>query len=105
MPRGGSRKGSGRKSGWNHSETQTIRVPAVFAEQLTEIAKALDDAESFDLDTESKNTTSGIKLCDQKDLEKIAQEILLDLTVTRNGKDKGAAKRALEAMIKQLSQS
>jgi hypothetical protein len=42
MGRGGHRDGAGRKSGWNHSETQTIRVPKVFAAQLMNIARQLD---------------------------------------------------------------
>lgn len=37
------------------------------------------------------------------DVEAIAQQILSDPTVTRNGKDKGAVKRGLEALLKSLS--
>jgi hypothetical protein len=42
MGRGGHREKAGRKSGWKHSETQTIRVPKVFAAQLLEYARLLD---------------------------------------------------------------
>lgn len=42
MGRGGHRDGAGRKSGWNHADTQTIRVPKVFAAQLLDIARQLD---------------------------------------------------------------
>lgn len=40
--RGGHRDNAGRKSTWNNGDTQTIRVPKVFADQLIEIAKKLD---------------------------------------------------------------
>lgn len=42
MGRGGFRDGAGRKSGWKHSETQTIRVPKIFAIQILEYARQLD---------------------------------------------------------------
>jgi macrodomain Ter protein organizer (MatP/YcbG family) len=40
---------------------------------------------------------------EQNHLEEIVNEILEDPTVTRNGKDKGAAKRALQALLNRLS--
>lgn len=43
MARGGKRKGAGRKSMWVHPETTVIRVPKVFAERLTKIARQLDE--------------------------------------------------------------
>jgi hypothetical protein len=46
MGRGGHRDGAGRKSGWNHADTQTIRVPKVFAAQLMDIARRMDLGES-----------------------------------------------------------
>jgi hypothetical protein len=49
MGRGGHRDGAGRKSGWNHADTQTIRVPKVFAVQLMDIARQLDLGESENL--------------------------------------------------------
>lgn len=42
MGRGGHRQGAGRKSGWKNSETQTIRVPKIFADQILEYARQLD---------------------------------------------------------------
>lgn len=42
MGRGGQREGAGRKSGWKHSETQTIRVPKIFAAQVLDYARQLD---------------------------------------------------------------
>lgn len=52
-PRGGYRENAGRKSGWNHKDTCTIRIPKEFASQLVEIARRLDKGEKIDNDTES----------------------------------------------------
>ncbi len=52
--RGGYRENAGRKSGWNHRETCTIRIPKTFASQLVELARRLDEGEKIDTDTESK---------------------------------------------------
>lgn len=52
-PRGGYRENAGRKSGWNHKDTCTIRIPKEFASQLVEIARRLDEGEKIDNDTES----------------------------------------------------
>ena len=54
MSRGGTRPNAGRKSGWNHGETRTIRVPTIFAEQLLEIARRLDQGDSIKFVTQSK---------------------------------------------------
>jgi predicted DNA-binding ribbon-helix-helix protein len=37
------------------------------------------------------------------EIEKLIEQVLADPVVTRNGKDKGAAKRALEALLKLLN--
>ncbi len=52
--RGGLRENAGRKSSWRHSETQTIRVPKVFALALMNLAHRLDSGEAIDTDTKSK---------------------------------------------------
>ena len=49
--RGGYRDKAGRKSGWKHKETCTIRIPKVFASQLVELAHQLDQVEEIDNDT------------------------------------------------------
>ena len=55
MPRGGKRKGAGRKSQWesgcSFSETTVIRVPKVLRNKLLEIAHRLDAGDNLDLDT------------------------------------------------------
>lgn len=58
MVRGGKRKGAGRKSVWKHSATQSIRVPKVFAAQLLEIARRLDDGEILEFVSSSEKTTN-----------------------------------------------
>ena len=54
--RGGYRENAGRKSGWNHRDTCTIRIPKTFACELVELARRLDNGEKIDIDTESKQT-------------------------------------------------
>jgi len=51
--RGGYRENAGRKSSWQHGETQTIRVPKAFANQLIQIARRLDNGEEIESDTKS----------------------------------------------------
>jgi hypothetical protein len=100
--RGGYRENAGRKSGWKHPATKTIRVPPEIADQVIDIAKQIDNAGmigGIDLITESNESIF------EPDLGAIVQEILNDPLVTRNGKDRGAAKRALEAIMKRLSNS
>lgn len=43
MARGGARSNAGAKAKWKHGKTKTIRVPEVFADQVIDYAKKLDD--------------------------------------------------------------
>ena len=45
MPRGGKRKGSGRKSTWNSTPTKTIKVPELYVEEIVRFARMLDEGE------------------------------------------------------------
>ena len=54
LGRGGYRAKAGRKSSWQHPETQTIRVPKVLVNQLLQLARRLDNGEPIDTDTKSK---------------------------------------------------
>jgi hypothetical protein len=49
MGRGGKRKGAGRHSRWKHSDTQAIRVPKAFAQQLLNIAMQLDEGVTIEV--------------------------------------------------------
>lgn len=57
MPRGGARKGAGKKSTWKSgckfSETKLIRVPERLADQLLEIAHKLDEGLDIEIVTKS----------------------------------------------------
>lgn len=66
MARGGKRKGAGRKSGWNHSETTVIRVPKVFADRLTNIARQLDEGTYLDPEQKSKKSPSQLAILDDE---------------------------------------
>lgn len=93
--RGGYRKNAGRKSDWKHTATKSIRVPPEIADQVIDIAKQLDNGfqvRIIDSAPESK----------ELDLDAIVQELLNDTSVTRNGKDRGSVRRALEAMANRL---
>ena len=48
MPRGGKRKGAGRKPSWENAETCVVRVPKVLSDKVLEIAHKLDRGESLE---------------------------------------------------------
>ncbi|NEP61197.1 MAG: hypothetical protein F6J96_35065 [Symploca sp. SIO1C2] len=54
MPRGGKRRGAGRKPDWRHGKTRTIRVPEALVEEILEYAHKLDTGDTTDYDTISK---------------------------------------------------
>lgn len=68
MPRGGTRKGAGRKSEWpsgcSFENTTVIRIPKNLKEKVVEVAKKLDAGEALDLDTKSESE----KVTKSKDL-------------------------------------
>ena len=71
--RGGYRVNAGRKSSWRHSETQTIRVPKVFVRQLMNLARKLDQGESIDFDTQSKQArTDNVANSNQPSCDSVA---------------------------------
>ena len=57
MSRGGYRQGAGRKAGWKHGETQTIRIPVALRDELLTIARQLDNRESIQVRTDSELKT------------------------------------------------
>ncbi len=99
--RGGYRKNAGRKSDWKHPATKSIRVPPAIADQVLDIAKQIDNVGGIggiDLIAESKESIF------EPDLDAIVQELLSDPVVTRNGRDRGSVRRALEAMVNKLQE-
>jgi hypothetical protein len=93
--RGGYREKAGRKSDWKHPATKTIRVPPEIADQVIEIAKQIDNGSQVSfIDSATKSN--------KVDLGAIVQELLTDPVVTRNGRDRGSVRRALEAMVSKL---
>lgn len=72
---------------WNTGETRTIRVPVALSDELLAIARRLDAGESI----EPSRTHS--------DLTASAERVLNDPQVTRKGKDRGAVRRALNALL------
>jgi hypothetical protein len=49
--------------------------------------------------TSSRSTTTGKT---KQEIEPLIEQVLADLSATRNGKDKGAVRRGLEALLKLL---
>ena len=84
MPRGGRRKGAGRKTQWesgcSFSETVVIRVPKVLKNKLLEIAHRLDAGEEIDLVSKSireRNDCLEAKVIDlEKELSQLKQQPL-----------------------------
>ena len=42
MPRGGKRKGAGRKSAWNAGKTKAVKLPELLIPEIVEFAKTID---------------------------------------------------------------
>lgn len=89
-PRGGYRQNAGRKSGWNHKDTCTIRIPKEFASQLVEIARRLDKGEKIDNDTESihreKDLVTKSKLVSSLGDRKFVHQSELQFDIDTNSK-------------------
>lgn len=83
MPRGGKRKGAGRKTSWasgcHFKDTKLIRVPVVIADQVLDYAHRLDAEDiSNELVTKSNNKRVSTKVDDSKtktDSEFISQSV------------------------------
>lgn len=103
--RGGSRDNAGRKSSWQHSATQTIRVPKVFAHQLVKIAHQLDNGEAIDIDTKSKQGSTD----NDTDSKSVASDIVtnsilpLKEALVQAGAILKAKRSARESLAKLLS--
>jgi hypothetical protein len=87
-PRGNANTLRPYKPKWRSGATQTIRVPIALADRLLDIAKRLDNGE---LTHES-----------QPNLSSEIERVLSDPAITRNGRDRGAIRRALIALQSRL---
>jgi hypothetical protein len=77
MGRGGQREGAGRKSGWTHSETQTIRVPKIFVAQILAYARQLDSG------SEIPGASSGIPNVDLGIPEQFESDTVSELAIVQ----------------------
>lgn len=62
--------------------------------------KSLDEFEKSDISTSSK--VKNLHTFDREKLSTIAKSLLNDANITRNGRDRGAVKRGVEAFIERL---
>lgn len=95
--------GRGKKAPY---ETVQMRVPLPIKSQVEQLIEqyrqqVLEEPRSTD-----ESLESDIEPVHRfSELELIVQEVLSDPTVTRNGKDKGAIRRGLEAVMRRLLSS
>jgi hypothetical protein len=102
MSRGGYRKGAGRKSSWQNSDTQLIRVPRVFAAHLLTMARKLDQNEF--LEPEFDMIDSVTESYDYNTLITLALEIIADDTIVPGLMNKEVVRVALSVFIERLIQ-
>lgn len=83
MPRGGQRKGAGRKSNWNTGKTKAVKLPEFLIPEILDFAKIMDQTvvNGFYGDEEIVTLDRAVdilfdELDDQKILDRIAQKIL-----------------------------
>lgn len=81
------------QSKWKSGPTRTIRVPIALAEQVLGIARLIDEGLFL----------PPALFVGQK-VDQLVQELSKDPEVTRNGRDAGAVKRALNAFIARLKE-
>jgi hypothetical protein len=77
------------KPKWQSGPTQVIRIPIALADKLLEVAQKLDNNEPVSTDVSIE-------------IEDAIKDVLADPAVTRNGRDAGAARRALSALQSRL---
>lgn len=92
--------GRGKKAPY---ETVQMRVPAPIKTQIEGLIQqyrdqVLGEPESVDIEEEKP-----VFRFTQAELEAFVRQVLSDSVVTRNGRDRGSVKRALEAIVKQIS--
>lgn len=92
--------GRGKKAPY---ETVQMRVPIPIKPKVEQLIQNYRDEI---LASESKSRTQNMQNTKPEyrfnDLERVIEQVLADTVVTRNGKDKGAVRRGLEALSKAL---
>ena len=90
MPRGGKRKGAGRKSAWNAGKTKAVKLPESLIPEIVEFAKMIDSTlvdglyEQEKVDSQDRLVDILFdELDDRKILERAAQK-LLTLNIDEN---------------------
>jgi hypothetical protein len=103
--RGGYRVNAGRKSSWQHPETQTIRVPKVLAQPLMQLARQLDQREIIASDTLSMQAwTINVTESKQPSLDSVSySKIPLPAALTQAQTILRAKRSARESLARLLS--
>ena len=83
MPRGGKRKGAGRKSAWNTGKTKAVKLPESLIPEIVEFARTIDstlvDGSYGQEKVEGKDRLVDIlfdELDDRNILEQVAEKLL-----------------------------
>lgn len=108
MPRGGSRKGAGRKTAWESgctfAETTVIRVPKYLKNEVLELAHRLDAGEEVDLVSKSikerNNYLEGKVLGLEKKLLNQTKSLKEKVTKSKNVDKQGQLDLVTESEIK-----
>jgi len=90
--RGGYREGSGRPSPWNLRPITVVKIPLPLKDKVLDFAHKLDNSDTNSL---SDNSDLDNVTIPKDYIDSGIEQILRDVTITRNGKDKAAVKRAL----------
>ena len=75
MPRGGKRKGAGRKSGWLSGKTKPVKLPELLIPEIIEFARVLDQVKT-DLELDEALDLLFDELVDRRILERSAEKII-----------------------------
>ena len=75
MPRGGKRKGAGRKSGWLSGKTKPVKLPELLIPEIIEFARVLDQVKT-DLELDEALDLLFDKLVDRRILDRAAEKMI-----------------------------
>ena len=75
MPRGGKRKGAGRKATWNAGKTKPVKLPELLIPEIIEFARTLDQA-PIDLELDEALDLLFDELVDRKILDRAAEKMI-----------------------------